>query len=361
MQNSNGYWATDANGTRYWQPLITASLQYRSVAPAPPSVTYQAATPLSSPATAYTTPVQALSHLIPGGSHGATRTPQPRALPPKIAVTEPAFVLSARMVLDMAIPAWSFSGGATGHISSPANVHYANIGPIDEYQMPQDLSGYEQLPTDLLYHTVQEDPTLAPAVEADAIKAVYNLVFAPVNRVLFNTSYYLTDGTYCKIRSVSEDTHTIKVALDPQNPDSTVSHVSRVDYSWEVELGVNNWKKFMIMELKRPGVLKMDDWTNAFNGQGIVTGSGGKCCRQMVKYAYCLDVPFVGVSDGRSMVILELDRQGRNTWLNNYGGAQTIRARGSWVQYDNLKRSLYIFMKYALRCYLERSGKAINQ
>ena len=130
MENSDGYWATDGSGTQYWQPLITAPLH---VPAAPPSVTYQGATPLSSPANAYTTPVQALSHLIPGGSHGATRTPQPRALPPKIAVNEPAYVLSARIVLDMAIPAWSFSGGVTGRISSPANVYYANIGPIDEY------------------------------------------------------------------------------------------------------------------------------------------------------------------------------------------------------------------------------------
>ena len=47
-----------------------------------------------------------------------------------------------------------------------------------------NLSGYEQLPTTYRYDSVQEDLTPAPSVEADAIKPIYRLVFAPVNRVL---------------------------------------------------------------------------------------------------------------------------------------------------------------------------------
>ena len=115
----------------------------------------------------------------------------------------------------------------------------------------------------------------------------------------------------------------------------------------------------MLMELKRPGVLAPQEWENAFSGKGGVMGYGEKCCRQTVKYAYGFDVCFIGVCDGLSMVILELDPNGKAEWYNPAGANRLLRARGLWVSYENLRRYLYIFMKYALRSYLERSGKAI--
>ena len=287
--------------------------------------------------------------------------PTRRALPPRTPVTEPTPVLSARMLLDIDIPAANVSANVsgTGRPSSSANAYYANIGVIEELPFHYDLSGYENLPTTARYHSIQGDPTLEPSVEADAIKAIYNLVFAPVNRVLYDTTYTLIDGYRCPIRSVSEDTHTVKVVLNPNNPDqSTVSHVSRVDYSWEVFVD-GYWRKFMLMELKRPGVLAPQEWENAFSGLGGVTGYGEKCCRQTVKYAYGFDVCFIGVCDGLSMVILELDPNGKAEWYDPAGAMRLLRARGLWVSYENLRRYLYIFMKYALRSYLERSGKAI--
>jgi hypothetical protein len=151
----------------------------------------------------------------------------------------------------------------------------------------------------------------------------------------------------------------VKVVLDPNDPvDSTVNHVSRVDYSWEVLLD-GNWQKFMLMELKRPGVLNINEWGDAFAGHGAVRGYGEKCCRQTIKYAYGFDVPFIGICDGLSMVILELDPAGKAGWRSVSGVVNPICARGSWVRYENLRRSLYIFMKYALKCYLQKCGKTI--
>ena len=353
--------------SQYWPyPSDPAAppAQQDSPASAPPAIAYVTPTPMTSPATAYIAPVPSTSHLMPHTNtpnFGVTALPPPtrRVLPPRAQVTEPLPALSARMLLDMDIPASNFSVSGTGRASSAANMYYANVGVIDEFLLPHDLSGYEQLPTTLRYHAIQEDPTLAPSIEADAIKAIYHLVFAPVNRVFYDTTYTLIDGYRCPIRSVSEDTHTVKVVLNPNNPDdSTVSHVSRVDYSWEVFID-GYWQKFMLMELKRPGVLDSNDWRDAFAGRGAVRGYGEKCCRQIVKYAYGFDVPFIGICDGLSMVILELYRAGKAQWHNHAGVVPPICARGAWVRYENLRRSLYIFMKYALKSYLLRCGKTV--
>ena len=223
--------------SQYWpyaSDPTTAPGQQESSTTNAPTIAYVTPTPMASPVTAYTTPGPSTSHLMPhtnaAGLGVTTPAPPPtqRALPPRTHVPEPTPALSARMLLDMDIPASSFIVSGTGRASSAANLYYANVGVIEEFPLPHDLSGYEQLPTTYRYHSVQDDPTLTPSVEADAIKAIYHLVFAPVNRVLYDTTYTLVDGYRCPIRSVSEDTHTVNVVLNPNNPDATVSHVSRV-------------------------------------------------------------------------------------------------------------------------------------
>ena len=342
----------------YWQGYAPTAPDQQQNLGNPPVFTYVAATPITSPVTTNTAP--STSYLIPN-TLGVTApaTPTPRALPPRTQVTQPPPMLSARMLLGMDIPRSNFNISGTGRVSSAANMYYANIGPILQFALPHDLSGYERLPLILRYYPVQEDPTLASSNEADAIKAIYNLVFLPVNRVLYDTTYTLSNGYRCPIRTVSEDTHTVRVVLDPNDPgDSTVNHVSRVDYSWEVLLD-GSWQKFMLMELKRPGVLNINEWRDAFAGHGAVRGYGKKCCRQTIKYAYGFDVPFIEICDGLSMVILELDPAGKAGWRSISGVVNSICARGSWVRYENLRRSLYIFMKYALKCYLQKCGKTI--
>ena len=64
-------------------------------------------------------------------------------------------------------------------------------------------------------------------------------------------------------------------------------------------------EKFMIMEIKRPGTLGLQDWTPALRG-GAVQGDGEKFCRQGVKYAYSFGVPFLIFCDGTSMVFIFL-------------------------------------------------------
>ena len=351
--------------SQYWpyaSDPATAAGQQESSATTPPTIAYVTPTPMTSPATAYITPDPSTLHLMAHTDTvglSVTAPPTRRTLPPRTQVTEPVPALSARMLLDMNMPASKWSVYGTGRASSAANMYYPNVGVIEEFTLPDDLSGYEQLPTTFRYHSAQEDPTLAPSIEADVIKAIYNIVFAPVNRVLYDTTYTLIDGYQCPIRSVSEDTHTVKVVLNPNNPDhSTVSHVSRVDYSWQVFLD-GYWQKFMLMELKRPGVLIGHDWQDAFAARRAVKGYGEKCCRQTVKYAYGFDVPFIGICDGRSLVLLELDLAGKAEWFNPSGAPRPIRTRGTWVMSEDMRRYLYIFMKYALKCCLLRRSKTI--
>jgi len=81
------------------------------------------------------------------------------------------------------------------HFISKSSRRSNYVGLINDYELPSDLSGYEQLPTDCLYHPVQEDPTLQPAVEADTIKAIYNVEMDfPLSSQDWNIQYFSTSG-----------------------------------------------------------------------------------------------------------------------------------------------------------------------
>jgi hypothetical protein len=215
------------------------------------------------------------------------------------------------MLLDILPPTIHLTETGSSRPSSAANEFYSNIGRISNLLLPNDLCGYNNLPSEFLYHPNQPDPTLEPSVEADAIRACHTHIVTPVNMVLFNNSYTIAaNNQYCRIRSISETTHSVIV----QTGTEYVSHVSRVDLGWEVQIGTS-WYKFAFLEFKRPGAIKIVDWSAATNGTGPVVGTGEKICRQMVKYGYSWGVKFVCTCDWQSMVLLNLEGN-RAEWYN---------------------------------------------
>jgi hypothetical protein len=222
--------------------------------------------------------------------------------------------------------------------------------------LPDDLSGYNNLPVAILYHPMQVDPTLQLNVEADAIRACHSYIVSAVNMVLFNNSYTLVaNNSYCTVRSISEDVHSVRV----QTGDTFVSHVSRVDLSWEVWIG-NAWYKFAFLEFKRPGALKQREWDAAMNGTGPVEGSGEKICRQLVKYGYSWGVNFVCSCDWESLVLLRFQGN-RDQWFHREQLARPIQSQGVWISdRSKMKRVLFVFLKLALKMYLEERNIAVR-
>jgi len=173
--------------------------------------------------------------------------------------------------------------------------------------------------------------------------------------VLFNHSYTLaTNSQYCRIRTKSEDTHSVSVWTGTEH----ANHVSRVDLGWEVLIG-SSWFKFAFLEFKRPGTLKDIDWAAATNGTGPVIGAGEKICRQMVKYGYSWDVKFVCACDWQAMVLLNLQGN-RAEWYDDQQRPHPIEAKGFWISDRNrMKRALFVFLKLALKSYLLERNMAV--
>lgn len=317
---------------------------------APLNVNVIAATPHSSP---FVPPA------FPSATLAVTVAPPriPAGIGPLMDVPEPEFTLSARMLLDSKPPAFDSSATGAGRVSSLANMYFANIGPITYLPPPNDLSGYGNLPTTLRYHPIQIDPTISISVEADAIRACHNYIVSPVNRVLFDNSYTLSTGAYCTIRSLCEDTRLIPIYYDQNRPElGTFNCVSRVDFSWEVQIN-SQWCKFAFLEFKRPGVLDSKDWAPAITVEGAtVDGQGGKLCRQMVKYCYTYGIKFAGACDGRALILGVLGGQ-RDNYHNATQYPAPIPAQFLFVWDKNeLKRSLYIWLKYALKVFLQENS-----
>ena len=255
------------------------------------------------------------------------------------------------MLLELPLPTIQISQPGTARQSSYKNLFYSNIGPISPFPLPTDLSGYNELPKDLRYHPLQVDPTIQLANEADAIRACQNYIIDPVNKVLHDNSY-MVDNIPCRIRTMCEDIHSVTV--EHCNGTST-SHVSRVDFSWEV-LVRGHWYKFAFLEYKRQGALNLRDWSNALNMKGPVEGWGESICRQMVKYAYSWEVEFVSACDWDNIFFGRL-RGTRTEYYNNQGLPPTIPAQGVWERNKSkMKRNSYVWVKFALKVKLQNMG-----
>jgi hypothetical protein len=221
---------------------------------------------------------------------------------------------------------------------------------------PRDLSGYNELPTNVVYHPIQVDPTLELSVEADAIRACHTISVGPVNMVLYNNSYII-QGSKCRIRSIAEDVHSVPITVAPG---VTSNLISRVDLSWEVLVG-NSWQKLAFLEFKRPGALRSLEWMSATDGTSSVKGSGEKICRQRVKYGYTYNVRYMAACTWDQLVLIYIDGE-RETWYSTTGiSPEPIRAAYSWTDGQAfMKRNLYVFLRYALRKHLEALGFQVS-
>jgi hypothetical protein len=264
----------------------------------------------------------------------------------------PPFIVSAQMLLEYPVPSLAVNIGSSSALSSSAvNIRYANIGTLTQMAPPQDLSGWNSLPVSPQYYLIQHEPTLAISNESDAVRACQHYIIGPVNMVLANTCSYAgpTGPVPCVIRSVTEDVHVVAVAGSDQN------HISRVDLGWEVLVN-GSWQKFAILEFKRPGALNRAHWLPAELGTTNVGESGEKICRQVVKYAYSWNIKFVAACTWDHLVTMILEGD-RSTWTGTAQRLPPISAQYDWTSdRKTMKRSLYVFLKHALRTRMGEFG-----
>src|SRR2546423_8402196 len=114
-----------------------------------PVVGVQGATPNTSPSSTYYMPTITTGYLS-----STFAPPQPSSPLPPISVnfrplesvSEPAYTLSARSLLEFPAPELPAHGSGGTHTSSAANERYANIQSLTILPNPTDLCGYYSLP-----------------------------------------------------------------------------------------------------------------------------------------------------------------------------------------------------------------------
>jgi hypothetical protein len=308
-----------------------------------PQIHVQPSSPVASPYQQYTMPNVNWPGNVPGFGTGTTyqtqtAPPAPPKFPGRLPIISAPTGFSARMHLDYDIPVVQILSNGLASVSSGTNQHYANVSGLLAWDLPQGLSGYENLPAELLYSAAQIDPAIQISGEADAIWASRLYIVTPVNSVLCrNTSY--------PIRCGSEDSHSVKVMVDG----NIVEHMSRVDLSWSVKIQ-EIWYRFAVLEFKRPGAIVYTDWSPALVKKPVVR-SAKKICQQLSKYAYTFHNPFNGVCDWFQLVLLRFGGS-REQWKDTI----EIESNYRWVEDRNeMKRNLYVFLKEALDDFLRRN------
>jgi hypothetical protein len=320
-----------------------------------PQIQFQPASPMSSPPQQYGAPIggngPSPHYLqVPLGPSASAFNPSvasqsapinPTQFPARIESRSPAGVLSARMLLDFDVPNVAVLTIGLASTSSASNGAYATVNWLTDWPLPPQLCGYGSLAADLKYSANDPDPTIQITAEADAIWASRLYLVTPVNIVL----YYNISRPY-RVRCSSEDSHSVRLLVDGKS----VEHLSRVDLSWSVEIPRRGWQRFALLEFKRPGAVRTSEWAPGTRGDPVVN-SADKICRQLAKYAYSFDIPFVGVCDWDYLVLLRL--QGTREQCREGYLAADIR----WIENPNeMKRNLYVFLKEAFEDCLRRNG-----
>jgi hypothetical protein len=327
-----------------------------------PYIGIQSPTPHSSPLQGRMLPH--FGHLYPGTHFANQATQETRDLPARVPPNQPSFSLTARQMLDIDLPetpASSFRQVA-GSNSSLTSEEFPTVGPLAQLPWPLDYEGYQSLPNTLGYHPPQHDPTTALYVEADAIRFCHSLVLNAVNLVLKDNLYGAINANnapvYCEISTVSEDYHLSRTTDGIGN---VRSYASRVDFGWDVFLKdannrfiSNTGVKFAVLEFKRPGVIDKSEWEAGYEEKfGTVGFRAGNVARQLVKYAYTRNTPFVGVCDWFNLILMKLDGT-PDSWQPN--GNREIPAKIQFLTTHDMKRGLFIWLRMALKDYLQRQG-----
>ena len=124
----------------------------------------------------------------------------------------------------------------------------------------------------------------------------------------------------------------------------------RVDLSFAVQLSEAVRKTFAVLEFKRPGSIKPEEWSPVLNATGSMGGGADIICRQLHKYAAIRETPYVGVCDGLNLVLLQLS--GTNeTWKSDRPyGAHPNEAMFWWINdLNEMKRNLFLWLYGALQ------------
>lgn len=239
----------------------------------------------------------------------------------------------AKFVLEVPPEMGILQYSGTVYNSSEANIFYGPVGPLTQWDLPQDLAGYNNLQGK--YHYVPPNPLAAGITEGDTVLAAMNAVFQPVDMVLHQNC----DGRI--LASFSESTSSVRTGVGRDQ-------ICRVDRSWAFYNG-QTWVKFAIVEFKRRGALKSSEWQ--FGGVGTtVGGKGGKICRQLKKCASLCGTPFVGCCDGEKMVLMCLAGSSADWYRAIADTAPPTPAFARWIENSaEMKRSLYVFLREALK------------
>jgi hypothetical protein len=248
------------------------------------------------------------------------------------------------MLLGAPLPRIITNNSAVAYPSSPVNDYYGPIGSLVPWPLPNNLCGYASLPEDTLYYPPNHDPTTSIITEADA---VLSAMFTAVNIVLANNALGYS------IRCNSEECQSITVNL---GGGLTKTHLSRVDESWSYGIG-NDFKPFAILEFKRPGAIRSEEWFNTPND--TVWGSGDNICRQLKKYANAYMLRCVGVCDLRTLILMELGGgQAGEEWYSGVPeqAPKTSASIRCITEQNQVKREMYVFLKYALKSKLRADG-----
>jgi hypothetical protein len=219
------------------------------------------------------------------------------------------------------------------HQSSTHNLRFSTIGRLTNWLNPEGLAGYYtigHMSRDLDYHPTSIDPTIAMNNEAETIYLLRVYMLTPVVSAL----HYSRSGG---IQTFTEETAVVN------------GITSRVDLSIATKIG-QDWRRIAIIECKRPGAIIPAEWNPVIDQDGVLGEGADRICRQLHKYAYNYDVPYVAVWDGLVLVLVLLFLGGtRDTWCSNLPRGTTPNgAAYRWIANRFImKKNLWVWLKEA--------------
>jgi len=149
----------------------------------PPTVNVQAAspTPYALPSTSQTPPPAHLTLNTNLGISQITTLGFPRDRNSQATYAQ----LSLKRLLHFPVLQIANTPLAPAHASpsSESNRHYAHLNHIELGQLPEDLSKYSGLATEVRYSPPNKDRSLVASVKSDAIVAMRPYIIGPINTV----------------------------------------------------------------------------------------------------------------------------------------------------------------------------------
>lgn len=220
--------------------------------------------------------------------------------------------------------------------SSGTNAFYATLGRLVRRPFPYNLKGYYEVLSrySTAFNPVLEDPTLMVNNESDTVYLMRLYIVSPVCVVLAKSTQY-------------------SVSTKSKETVSDGGTTCRVDLSFTVHFSPSASKTFAVMEFKRPGSIKEEEWVSVLDAP-VTMGSMGQgadvICRQLHKYAAMRETPYVGVCDGIALVMLQLGGTKQSWKASAPYQAPKNEAAFWWVMdIHEMKRYLFLWLHCALQ------------